>query len=180
MPVFDIVKIGNPVLRKKCQCVKLAQLKTEKFHRFLDSMVKTMRAAGGVGLAANQTAIQSQVIVLECQNNQRYPKAQEFSLEIFINPRILKYSKEKVLGWEGCLSIPGYRGKVPRSKKVTFQAITPEGKKVVKTVQGFHARVIQHEVDHIEGKFYIDRMTDFSSWMHLDEFNKKFHTRINK
>lgn len=135
-------------------------------------MIKTMRLAQGVGLAANQVAVSCRAVVLECRANQRYPHAEDFPLQIFINPRILRYSKEKIFDWEGCLSIPGYRGLVPRSKKVTFEALSPEGKRVVQTVEGFHARVIQHEVDHISGKFYIDRMPDLMSWTHLEEWQR--------
>lgn len=178
MAVLKIVKIGNGVLRRKCRCLGKAEIKTRKFRRFLDSLVGTMRAAGGVGIAANQVGVAQRAIAMECQANKRYPKAGEFPLAVFINPRILKYSKETRTDWEGCLSIPGYRGLVPRSRKVTFEALTPEGERVVHTVEGFQARVIQHEVDHIKGIFYIDRMPDLLSWMHLDEFNKRFHTRV--
>lgn len=178
MAVLDIVKIGNPVLRCKCRSLKKAAMKSAKLQRFLNSMVETMRAANGVGLAANQVGCSDRVIVLECKANKRYPDAEGFPLEMFFNPRILKYSRQTITDWEGCLSIPGYRGLVPRSKEVTFEAVTPEGKSVIKTVKGFHARVIQHEVDHINGTFYIDRMPDLLSWIHLDEFNSRFHTRI--
>jgi len=95
-----------------------------------------------------------------------------FPLEVFINPKIVKYSKEKENDWEGCLSIPGYRGLVPRSKEIMFEALTIEGKRVRETVSGFHARVLQHEVDHINGFFYLDRMKDLKNWLHLDEFNR--------
>ena len=178
MLVLNLTKIGNPVLRRKCRRLTQAEIKTRKFRHFLDHMIETMRAAGGVGLAANQIGVSQRAIVLECRANKRYPKGKEFPLAIYINPRILKYSKETVTDWEGCLSIPGYRGLVPRSKKVTFEALMPGGERVVRTVEGFQARVVQHEVDHICGKFYIDRMPDLLSWMHLEEFNKRFHVRI--
>jgi len=175
---FEIVKIGNPVLRKKASVIARDILKDRSFKKLLKEMVSTMHRMQGVGLAANQVGLGIQLIVLECEANPRYPQAKGFPLEIWINPRIVEYSKEKEEGWEGCLSIPGYRGVVPRSKRVTFEAITPEGKKAYKTVEGFHARVIQHEVDHINGYFYIDRMMDFRSWMHLDEFNQRLQTHV--
>jgi len=178
MAVLKIVKIGSEGLRRKCRCLVKAEIKTPKFKRFLNHMVQTMRSANGVGIAANQVGVSQRAIAMECRANKRYPKAGEFPLSILINPRILKYSKETVTDWEGCLSIPGYRGLVPRAQKVTFEALTPEGEKVVRTVEGFQARVIQHEVDHIMGHFYIDRMPDLLSWIHLDEFNQRFHTRI--
>ena len=178
MAIFKIAKIGNEVLRRQCRCLGKAESKTPKFKRFLGRLVETMRAASGVGIAANQVGVGLRVIVVECRANKRYPRAAEFPLAVYINPRILKYSKEMIADWEGCLSIPGYWGLVPRSKRVTFEALTPDGARVVQTVEGFQARVIQHEVDHINGNFYMDRMSDFLSWIHLDEFNRRFHSRI--
>ncbi len=142
-------------------------------------MVRAMHRMNGVGLAANQAGLNHRVVVLECRSNPRYPRANDFPLEVWINPKIVKYSKEKEAGWEGCLSIPGYRGLVPRAQWVTFEALTPKGEKVRRTVKGFHARVIQHEVDHVNGFFYIDRMKNLHSWLHLDEFNRmlKFHIK---
>ena len=171
MTRLPIVKIGNPVLRKKCGKVGAEMLQDPKLRKFLEGMVVTMRQAEGVGLAANQVGQGIQAIVLESRENARYPKAPSFPLEIYLNPKILKYSHTKEEDWEGCLSIPGYRGRVPRAREVTFEALTPEGKTVRATASGFHARVIQHEVDHINGFFYMDRMPDLKSWMHLEEFN---------
>ncbi len=141
-------------------------------------MVATMRHAQGVGLAANQVGSDSRVFVMECRGNRRYPARPAFSLQAYLNPRIVKYSKAKLSDWEGCLSIPGFRGKVPRSKQVTFEALTPDGRRVRKTVNGFEARVVQHEVDHLNGFFYVDRMRDFRTWTHLEEFNRKFGIKI--
>ena len=141
-------------------------------------MVKTMHQAQGVGLAANQVGSDWQVFVLECRFNPRYPGAQDIPLGIYLNPRILKSSKDQEMDWEGCLSIPGYRGLVRRAKEVTFEALTPEGKKVKETVKGFHARVIQHEVDHLCGFFYVDRMPDLKQWFHLEEFSRQKEVEI--
>lgn len=127
-----------------------------------------MRQAQGVGLAANQVAAGINLAVLECRSNRRYPGRDDFPLEAYANIRILRYSKKKVLDWEGCLSIPGYRGLVPRCESVTVEAYTPEGLKVRRTVRGFHARVIQHETDHLNGRFYIDRMKNMRSFCHTE------------
>jgi peptide deformylase len=171
--LLPIVKIGNAVLKRKCQEISEQKLKDKSFREFLDNMVETMHHEQGVGLAANQVGQGIQAVVLECKANLRYPEAPNFPLEIFINPRIVDASNEMEEDWEGCLSIPGYRGVVPRAAEVTFEAWTRDGKKIKQTVSGFHARVIQHEVDHINGFFYMDRMPDLTTWMHLDEFNKK-------
>lgn len=131
-----------------------------------------MHQAEGVGLAANQVGERLQVIVLECESNARYPEKGGIPLQIYLNPRIVKYSREKEEDWEGCLSIPGYRGLVPRAKEVTFEAWNEKEEKVRRSVHGFLARIIQHEVDHLNGFFYVDRMPDLKKWLHLDEFNR--------
>ena len=168
MSVLPIVKIGHPVLRKKTTPVKKNLFNAPELSEFIEKMVQTMHAAEGVGLAANQVAAGINLAVLECRSNRRYPGRDDFALEAFANIRILKYSKKKVVDWEGCLSIPCYRGLVPRSKSVTFEAQTPDGKTVRRTVSGFHARVIQHETDHLNGLFYIDRMEDMKSFVCIE------------
>lgn len=176
---LQVVKIGNPVLREKTKEISLEMLKDRGFKKIIKAMVSTMHRMQGVGLAANQVGLGIQLIVLECKSNPRYPQAGSFPLEIWMNPRITAYSRDTEEGWEGCLSIPGYRGMVPRSKQVTFAAVNAEGQTIQKTVSGFHARVIQHEVDHINGLFYMDRMPkNLRSWMHLEEFNKLLHTHV--
>lgn len=180
MAVLPITKIGNPVLRKVLEAVSKPALREPKFQAFLKDMVETMHAAEGVGLAANQVDRDLRAIVLECKANRRYPDSEDVPLQIYLNPKIVKYSGEEEEDWEGCLSIPGYRGVVPRAKEVTFEALTQDGKIVRRTVEGFHARIIQHEVDHINGFFYVDRMPDLRSWLHVEEMNKKFGLKIRE
>ncbi len=171
--LLPIVKIGNPVLRHKCGKLKSHAFQNIPLIRFLKQMIATMRAAQGVGLAANQVGAPLKVIVMECHSNKRYPKRGDFPLQVYVNPEIIRYSRQKAIDWEGCLSIPGFRGWVTRSKKITFRALALNGEKVQKTVSGFEARVIQHEVDHINGFFYVDRMKDLKAWMHLEEFKRR-------
>lgn len=175
---LNIVKIGNPVLRKRISNVPLGKLKGKKFTAFLREMTRIMRGARGVGLAANQIGQNRRIFVIECRGNKRYPKVASFPLQAYVNARIVKYSKSLEKGWEGCLSIPGFRGMVPRSRWVTFEATTPGGLRIRRTVRDFEARVVQHEVDHLNGFFYIDRMRDWKSWMHLEEFNWHFKSHI--
>ena len=141
-------------------------------------MVSTMRLAQGVGLAANQVGENKRAMVMECRGNKRYPRGNAFSLQTYLNPKIIHYSKAKEIDWEGCLSIPGFRGKVNRSREVTFIGRTPDGRLVRKTFRGFEARVIQHEVDHLNGLFYLDRMKNLKTWTHLEEFNKRYQTLV--
>jgi peptide deformylase len=175
---YKIVKIGNPVLRKKTRAVTGRRLVSKKFQNFLKKMVPEMRKAKGVGLAANQLGFGDRALVMECLGNKRYPRVESFALQTYINARIIEYSLSKEKGWEGCLSIPGFRGVVPRSKWVTFEAQKPNGQKIRRTVHGFEARVIQHEVDHLNGYFYMDRMKGLKTWMHLEEFNRHFKSKI--
>ncbi len=173
-----MIRIGHPLLRKSCRDIVPEECGSKKFGGIIRKMIRTMRAYEGVGLAANQVALDMKLVVMECQSSRRYPDSFDFALEVWINPRILRVSKETVSDWEGCLSIPGYRGIVPRAREVTFEAWTPKGEKVQKTVRGFHARVMQHETDHLIGKVYIDRMPDLKQWVHLETFNKLMHTHV--
>jgi peptide deformylase len=137
-----------------------------------------MRRAQGVGLAANQVYQGIRVMVMECRGNRRYPRVSSFPLQTYLNPRIIRYSKKREKDWEGCLSIPGFRGLVPRSYSVTLRAMTVEGKWIDKNFSGFEARVVQHEVDHLNGFFYVDRMPNLQSWSYLEEFNQRYHFKI--
>ena len=166
---LPIVKVGFPVLRQSCRAVEERTWRHPEFPRFLKSMVETMRAANGVGLAANQVGVDMRAIVLECRANRRYPKAPSFRLQAYVNPRIVSASKKKVVDWEGCLSIPGYRGPVPRHEWIVVEAIRPDGRVMRRRVRGFEARVFQHEIDHINGFVYVDRMPNLRAWMHEDE-----------
>lgn len=168
---ISIRKIGNPVLRAKARRVKKTEIQKPEFRGFLNRMISAMRAAGGVGLAANQLGVALRVIVAEQKENPRYPRAENFPLRILINPRIVRYSREIQADWEGCLSIPGYRGKVPRSRKIAFEATDENGKKLGETAEGFFARVLQHEIDHLNGILFIDRMQDMRTLCHLEESN---------
>ncbi len=175
---LKIVKIGNPILRGKTSPIPAKRLASLSLKGLIKDMVSTMRHAQGVGLAANQVDQGLRVMVMECRGNKRYPRVASFPLQVYLNPKITHYSTRREKGWEGCLSIPGFRGLVPRSSKITFEALTLEGRKVRRTVSGFEARVVQHEVDHLNGFFYVDRMPDFRSWTHLEEFNRKYRLNI--
>jgi peptide deformylase len=175
-----MVKIGHPVLRSRARQVPRKAMGSPSLQVLVQEMIASMRRAKGVGLAANQIGVRSQIFVMECRGNVRYPKARHFPLQAYLNPRIVRYSRGRESDWEGCLSIPGYRGLVPRAKSVTFEAVTPQGRKVKRTLTGFEARVLQHEVDHLNGRFYVDRMPNLRAWAHLEEFNKRFLARIRE
>jgi peptide deformylase len=178
MAKMEITKIGNPVLRKKLQAVDPGILGDARFRKFMQNMIDTMHAAEGVGLAANQVGLDLQLMVIECKSNPRYPDEENIPLQFWLNPRIMDYSEEKEESWEGCLSIPGYRGIVPRSREIVFEGVNESGEKIRRTVGGFYARILQHEVDHLNGLFYLDRMPDLKNWMHLDEYNKAYEVKV--
>src|ERR1041385_8121855 len=121
---LSLTKIGNPVLRKETRVIPAKQMKLKSFKIFLKNMVSTMRLAQGVGLAANQVGENQRAMVMECRGNKRYPRGNAFPLQTYLNCRIVSYSKAKQTDWEGCLSIPGFRGKVERSKIVVFEGRT--------------------------------------------------------
>ncbi len=173
MAQLALVKIGRPVLREKTKLLTPADLARPEIQHLVKDMIETMRKADGVGLAANQVDRGLRLCVMECpQNSPRYPGSLEFPLEVWVNPQIVERSKETETDWEGCLSIPGYRGLVPRSRWVVFEALTPEGRRVRQKLEGFYARVMQHETDHLDGFFYVDRMKDLKTWTHLEEIRE--------
>ena len=121
-----------------------------------------MEAANGAGLAAPQIGVDLQLVIFGYQRNERYPEAPPVPLTVLINPQITPLSDELVEGWEGCLSVPGLRGIVERFTKVRYSGVDAEGRPIMREVDGFHARVVQHECDHLVGTLYPMRMKDFT------------------
>jgi len=157
--VLKIIKMGDPALSVKS--VPITDLTDTVLTQYISDMIDTMRHFQGVGLAAPQTGLSQQIVVLEVAQNARYPQADNIELEVLINPRITDFSEQTEAAWEGCLSLPGLRGYVPRSHSITYQAINTAGESVTKTASGFHARIIQHEIDHLNGILYPQRLDDF-------------------
>jgi peptide deformylase len=168
--ILKVARLGNPVLRKATEPLSLNELRSPAIQQFIDNMVETMKDYDGVGLAADQVHESKQIAVLEVANNPRYPKKPTVPLTILVNPRIAPLTDEMEDDWEGCLSIPDLRGQVPRFKTIQVEAWDRKGARVRFVASGFHARVIQHECDHLNGKVYLDRMTDFTSLSFLSEF----------
>jgi len=133
-------------------------------------MVETMREYNGVGLAAVQVHEPLQLAVLEVADNPRYPEKPTVPLSVLINPRIEPLAEDTEGDWEGCLSVPDMRGNVPRYAKIRVRALDHDGAELDFVASGFHARVIQHEFDHLNGKVYLDRMNDLSTLTHLQEY----------
>ncbi len=156
MAILNIIQPDNPILRKKA--VKVQSFDS-KFQALVDDMVETMIEAPGVGLAAPQVAVSQRLIVVRLQDDEESKKEfgdQAGMLYVVANPEIIKTSKEMVEGIEGCLSIPGYAGRVERHEKVTVKGLDRHGKPIRIKAEGWLARVFQHEIDHLDGQLYID------------------------
>jgi len=167
---LKLIHLGNPVLRQKSRPVPEPEIKTPQFQKFLDDMIDTMHAAEGVGIAAVQIGVPKAVFIIEVKSNRRYPDEAPIPLKIFINPEVelLKIGEE--MDWEGCLSVPGLRGQVPRAKSLKIRALDRAGQRVELEVSGFLARVIQHEWGHLQGRVYLDSMRGLETLTFLDEF----------
>ena len=181
MSLLTVAKLGNPVLRQIAQPVSLELLNSSngEIQLLIDNMIDTMREEGGVGLAAPQVFQSVQLVVMECSTNERYSEAAEIPLTILINPVIKHYGKKKVLGWEGCLSLKDLRGLVSRSEKITIEYFDRDGKPVTANAEGFPAVVLQHEIDHLHGKVFLDRMTDLSQLTYIEEFEEYVAKKTN-
>jgi peptide deformylase len=152
--------MGDPRLLETARPV--ADFGTAELRGLIQDMFDTMAAAGGVGLAAPQIGVGLQVVIFGFDKSERYPDAEPVPQTILINPVVTPLTDEEELAYEGCLSVPGLRGEVPRFKRVRYQGHDPDGNGIDRTVEGFHARVVQHECDHLIGKLYPMRMRDLS------------------
>lgn len=141
---------------------------TAELHQLVTDLTDTMRALNGAGLAAPQIGVPLQVVILEVANNPRYPEAPAIPFTVLINPELSPLSEEMEAGWEGCLSLPGLRGLVPRHKRLRYRGFDQYGRTIDRTVEGFHARVVQHETDHLRGILYPMRMPDMSRFGFTD------------
>ena len=160
MPVRPILRMGDPFLAQTAQTV--TEFNTPELKALLCDMADTMAAAGGVGLAAPQIGVGLQVVIFGFAKSERYPNAEAVPPTVLINPVITPLGEEEALAWEGCLSVPGLRGEVPRPKRIRYTGFDAEGQPIDREVDGFHARVVQHECDHLIGRLYPSRIRDFS------------------
>jgi peptide deformylase len=170
MSILKVARLGHPVLRRVAEPVSEKELRSDTTGQFITDMVETMREYDGVGLAADQVHVSKQIAVLEVADNPRYPEKPAVPLTVLINPMITPLGEELEEDWEGCLSIPDMRGKVPRYKSIKVQTLDRRGAPFEFVATGFHARVIQHEWDHLNGKVYLDRMPDLSTLCFITEF----------
>jgi peptide deformylase len=158
MAVREILKMGDVRLLRTAQPV--TAFDTPELRQLLVDMHETMVAANGAGLAAPQIGVDLQVVIFGFERNERYPEAPAVPLTILINPEITPLADTQEEGWEGCLSVPGLRGQVPRFTRIRYTGVDALGQPIDREADGFHARVVQHECDHLIGRLYPTRMTD--------------------
>jgi peptide deformylase len=170
--ILKVARMGHPVLRQEAEPIPPEQITAPEVQDFIDDMIETMYDYDGAGLAAPQVHVSKQIVVMEVSQNPRYPNAPAIPLTVYINPEITPLTEEMDEDWEGCLSVPGLRGRVPRYTKIRLRAYDRDGQRVDFVAEGFHARVIQHECDHLWGKLYIDRVRDTTSLTFMEEFMK--------
>lgn len=164
MAVREILRMGTPSLLQPSKAVAKREFNSPQLHALLADMLDTMRAAKGAGLAAPQIGENVRVVVFEVVGNTRYPEADDVPLTVLINPVITPIGTTMEDGFEGCLSVPGLRGEVPRYAKLRYQGFDAKGAPIDRTVDGFHARVVQHECDHLDGILYPSRITDMQKF----------------
>ncbi len=158
MAVRKILRIGDPFLLQRANEVE--EFDTPELHQLIEDMLETMAACDGAGLAAPQIGVDQRVVIFGVKQNPRYPEAEQVPLTVLINPVIEPRSDEMQMAWEGCLSVPGMRGAVPRYTNIRYVGVNQYGEVIDQTGSGFHARVVQHECDHLDGILYPSRIED--------------------
>jgi len=164
--MLKIAKLGNPILRKVAAPIDPREIKSSEIQRLIDDMFEAMYDEPGIGLAAPQVSRSIQLVVMGCKGEGGFPET------VLINPSIVYYGPEQVDNWEGCLSVDGLRGKVTRPSLVRVKGLDRKGKTLDFEATELYAVCIQHELDHLIGKVFLDRMTDMSTLTQLDEFSQ--------
>lgn len=163
MTILSIAQIGTPVLRERAREVGADELRSAEVQHFIDDLVETMRDANGAGLAAPQVYRGLRICAIEVENNPRYPYKPKIPLTILVNPVLTPLSVDTFDNYEGCLSVPDLRGVVPRHAELRVQALDRQGNAIDREVRGITAGTFQHEVDHLDGKLFVDRVADTTS-----------------
>ena len=176
MAILKIATIGHPVLREVARPLSKEELASAEIQRFIDDLVETMTDANGAGIAANQVFRPIRVAAICVKDNPRYPYKPNWPLTILVNPEVTKTTDETFMNYEGCLSVPNLRGEVPRFAGVRVQALDRTGKPLDFEVKGLTAGTFQHELDHLDGKLFVDRITDtrtLATWADFERYHLK-------
>jgi peptide deformylase len=164
MAIREILKMGDPRLLRTAQLVPKEMLGSSELTQLIEDMFETMYAADGVGLAAPQIGVDLQLVLFGFDSNERYPDAPAVPRTVLLNPVITPLSDAQEDGWEGCLSVPGLRGLVPRWTSIRYEGVDADGAPISRVADAFHARVVQHECDHLWGTLYPMRIKDFTQF----------------
>lgn len=166
-----IIQLGNPILRQKAAWVE--NIHDESVQKLIDDLIATVAQANGVGIAAPQVAKSCRLFIVASRPNPRYPNAPEMEPTAMINPRIVDHSTEVVKGWEGCLSVPGIRGLVPRYQAIEVEYTDRQGKLQRQELTDFVARIFQHEYDHLDGIVFVDRLENTLDMITEQEYQNR-------
>jgi peptide deformylase len=172
MAILKVARLGHPVLRQVAEPVSPEAIGAPEIQRLIDDMFETMGEYDGAGLAAPQVHVSRRIVIYGVEANPRYPDAEAVPHTVLVNPRITPLTEEQDEDWEGCLSVPDLRGMVPRVTRVRVEAYARDGTRLRFDAAGFHARVVQHECDHLDGKVYLDRMRSLETLSFLPEFHR--------
>jgi peptide deformylase len=167
MTIRTVLRMGHPLLLQRAAPVE--RFGTAELRELVADMDETMRALNGAGIAAPQIGVSARVVIFEVTRNPRYPQAEPVPYTVLVNPELHPIGDERDEAWEGCLSVPGLRGLVARHTHLRYRGFDLEGRPIDRTVTGFHARVVQHEVDHLDGVLYPMRVADMRSFGFEDE-----------
>jgi peptide deformylase len=162
MPVREVLRMGHPVLRQKAKPVEKPG--SPELKALVQDMKDTMASLNGAGLAAPQIGVSERVVIFGVTANPRYPDAEEVPFTVLVNPKLTMLTREVEEDWEGCLSVPGMRGVVPRYTRLRYSGFDEDGNPIEREASGFHARVVQHEVDHLDGILYPQRITNMATF----------------
>jgi peptide deformylase len=173
MSIRKVARMGHPVLRQVARDLTPKEIQSQEIKRLIQDMIETMHEYGGIGLAAPQVHESIQLALIEFEeDNERYPDMGKQPLLVVINPKITVLDEEEQGFWEGCLSVPELRGLVYRPRKIKVDYLDENGKRKSKVAEDFVATVFQHELDHLAGKLFVDRMTDMTKFAFIEEYQR--------
>lgn len=176
MSILKIARLGHPVLRTLARPLEENQIKGQVIQELIDDMIETMHEYQGIGLAAPQIHESFRIFVAGIESK---PEDEQLSTTVFINPEVVALDSSKIEDWEGCLSIPDMRGRVLRSANVRIRSLDRRGEFFEKELRGYSSRVVQHELDHLDGILFLDRMTSFESLSFLEEFERFWRNEVD-
>ena len=176
--ILSIAQVGHPVLREPTAELSAEMLQSAEMQQFIDDLIATMRAANGAGLAANQVYQSLRICAIEVRDNPRYPYRPNIPLTVLVNPVLTPASAEMFENYEGCLSVPNLRGKVQRYCEIDVIALDRQGNPINSRVKGMTAATYQHEVDHLLGRLFLDRVEDSASLVTWENFERYHRAQV--